>query len=72
MSDPQSLVNAMKDCDGVFSIQNYFEYGGEKEIQFGKNMLMQQKKAIFLILFITRFVEPIVIQAYHISRLKIK
>jgi uncharacterized protein YbjT (DUF2867 family) len=38
MSDPQSLVNAMKGCDGVFSIQNYFECGGEKEIQYGKNM----------------------------------
>ncbi len=45
MSDPQSLVNAMKDCDGVFSIQNYFEYGGEKEIQFGKNMADAAKKS---------------------------
>jgi uncharacterized protein YbjT (DUF2867 family) len=24
MSDPLSLVNAMKDCDGVFSIQNFY------------------------------------------------
>lgn len=45
MSDPQSLLNAMMDCDGVFSIQNYFEYGGEKEIQYGKNMADAAKKS---------------------------
>jgi uncharacterized protein YbjT (DUF2867 family) len=45
MSDPVSLVNAMKDCDGVFSIQNYFEYGGEKEIRYGKNMADAAKKS---------------------------
>jgi uncharacterized protein YbjT (DUF2867 family) len=38
ISDKLSLVTAMKDCSGVFSIQNYFEYGAEKEILFGKNM----------------------------------
>src|SRR5438874_4744275 len=38
MSDPQSLLNAMKDCYGVFSVQNFFEYGAESEVQFGKNM----------------------------------
>lgn len=45
MSDPASLVDAMKDCDGVFSIQNYFEYGAEKEVQYGKNMADAAKKA---------------------------
>src|SRR5258706_2160002 len=44
MSDPQSLFNAMKGCDGVFSIQNFFEYGTEKEIQYGKNMADAAKK----------------------------
>src|SRR5450432_353648 len=44
MSDIPSLVNAMKDCNGVFSIQNFFEYGAEKEIQFGKNMADAAKK----------------------------
>ena len=45
MGDPQSLLNAMKGCDGVFSIQNYFEYGAEKEIQYGKNMADAAKKS---------------------------
>ena len=45
MSDPQSLVNAMKECNGVFSIQNYFECGGEKEIQYGKHMADAAKKS---------------------------
>jgi uncharacterized protein YbjT (DUF2867 family) len=45
MSDPPSLLNAMKGCDGVFSIQNYFEYGAEKEIQYGKNMADAAKKS---------------------------
>ena len=39
MSNPDSLVNAMKECHGVFSVQNFFEYGAEKEIRFGKNMV---------------------------------
>lgn len=38
MANLQSLKEAMKNCDGVFSVQNYFEYGAEKEIAFGKNM----------------------------------
>ena len=38
MSDIQSLMDAMIGCAGVFSIQNYFECGGDKEIQYGKNM----------------------------------
>jgi uncharacterized protein YbjT (DUF2867 family) len=45
MSDPPSLVNAMKECDGVFSIQNYFECGGDKEIQYGKNMADAAKQS---------------------------
>jgi uncharacterized protein YbjT (DUF2867 family) len=45
MADPQSLLAAMKGCDGVFSIQNYFEYGAEKEIQYGKNMADAAKKS---------------------------
>jgi uncharacterized protein YbjT (DUF2867 family) len=45
MGDPQSLLYAMKGCDGVFSVQNYFEYGAEKEIQYGKNMADAAKKS---------------------------
>src|SRR5258706_1133410 len=45
MSDPQSVLKAMKGCDGVFSIQNYFEYGAENEIQYGKNMADAAKKS---------------------------
>jgi uncharacterized protein YbjT (DUF2867 family) len=45
MADPPSLLNAMKDCDGVFSIQNYFEYGAENEILYGKNMADAAKKS---------------------------
>ena len=45
MSDPASLLSAMKGCDGIFSIQNYFEYGGAKEIQYGKNMADAAKKS---------------------------
>ena len=45
MSDTQSLQNAMQGCDGVFSIQNYFECGLEKEIQYGKNMADAAKKS---------------------------
>ena len=44
MSNPQSLTDAMQNCDGVFSIQNYFEYGAEKEIAFGKNLANAAKK----------------------------
>ena len=35
----------MEACDGVFSIQNYFEYGAEKEILYGKNMADAAKKS---------------------------
>jgi uncharacterized protein YbjT (DUF2867 family) len=45
MSDPGSLLNAMKDCDRVFSIQNFFEYGAEKEKTYGKNMADAAKKS---------------------------
>src|SRR5450432_1813753 len=45
MSDPLSLLNAMKDCYGVFSVQNYFEYGAEREILYGKNMADAAKKS---------------------------
>ncbi len=45
MSDPESLVKAMKDCYAVFSIQNFFEYGAELEIRYGKNMADAAKKA---------------------------
>jgi uncharacterized protein YbjT (DUF2867 family) len=45
MSNLQSLKDAMKNCDGVFSIQNYFEYGAEKEIAFGKNMADAAKQS---------------------------
>lgn len=38
MSDPRSLIRAMQGCDGVFSTQNYFEYGAAKEVLYGKNM----------------------------------
>jgi uncharacterized protein YbjT (DUF2867 family) len=45
MSDPDSLQRAMKGCYGVYSVQNYFEYGGIKEIQYGKNMADAAKNA---------------------------
>jgi uncharacterized protein YbjT (DUF2867 family) len=45
MSDTASLVKAMEGCYGVYSIQNYFEYGGEKEILFGKNMVDAARKS---------------------------
>jgi len=45
MSDPSSLLNAMKGCDRVFSVQNFFEYGAEKEIEYGKNMADTAKKS---------------------------
>src|SRR5450432_1381589 len=38
MADSQSLLSAIEGCYGVFSIQNYFEYGAENEIKYGKNM----------------------------------
>jgi uncharacterized protein YbjT (DUF2867 family) len=44
MSDTTSLIKAMEGCHGVYSIQNYFEYGGEKEILFGKNIADAAKK----------------------------
>ncbi len=45
MADTASLVKAIEGCYGVFSLQNYFEYGGDKEVQFGKNMADAAKKA---------------------------
>ncbi|MFN0032706.1 MAG: NmrA/HSCARG family protein [Flavobacteriales bacterium] len=45
MANLQSLIEAMTNCDGVFSIQNYFEYGAEKEIEFGKNMADAAKQS---------------------------
>lgn len=44
MADLPSLVNALKGCDGVFSVQNYFECGGENEIRYGKNMVDAARK----------------------------
>ncbi|HMJ71086.1 MAG TPA: NmrA/HSCARG family protein [Cyclobacteriaceae bacterium] len=45
MADPDSLVRAMQGCDGVFSIQNYFECGEANEIQYGKNMADASKRS---------------------------
>ncbi len=45
MSNIQSLKDAMKNCYGVFSIQNYFEYGAEKEISYGKNVADAAKQS---------------------------
>jgi uncharacterized protein YbjT (DUF2867 family) len=44
MGDPDSLVHAMNDCYAAFSIQNFFEYGAELEIRYGKNMADAAKK----------------------------
>jgi uncharacterized protein YbjT (DUF2867 family) len=44
MSDPVSLENAMRDCCSVYSIQNFFEYGADREILYGKNMADAAKK----------------------------
>lgn len=38
MSNIDSLKKAMEGCYGVYSVQNFFEYGGIKEIEYGKNM----------------------------------
>lgn len=38
LSNLKSLMSAMNGCDGVFSIQNYFECGGDKEVEYGKNL----------------------------------
>ena len=45
MSDTSSLVAAMKGCDGVFSVQNYFEYGGKKEMEYGNNLVDAAKQS---------------------------
>jgi uncharacterized protein YbjT (DUF2867 family) len=45
MTDIQSLIKAMEGCTGVYSVQNFFEYGGEKEILYGKNMAEAAKKS---------------------------
>lgn len=45
MSNLQSLIAVMKGCDGVFSIQNYFECGAEKEVEFGKNLANAAKQS---------------------------
>jgi uncharacterized protein YbjT (DUF2867 family) len=39
MADTSSLRKAMEGCYGVYSMQNYFEYGGEKEILYGHHMV---------------------------------
>jgi uncharacterized protein YbjT (DUF2867 family) len=44
MGNPDSLIHAMTDCYAVFSIQNFFEYGAEPEIRYGKNMADAAKK----------------------------
>lgn len=44
MSNLQSLISAMNGCDGVFSIQNYFECGGEKEMEYGNNLANAAKQ----------------------------
>jgi uncharacterized protein YbjT (DUF2867 family) len=45
MADIKSLTHAMGDCDGVFSVQNFFEYGADKEIQYGKNLADAAKQS---------------------------
>jgi uncharacterized protein YbjT (DUF2867 family) len=45
MGDPDSLIHAMTDCYAVFSIQNFFEYGADLEIRYGKNMAEAAKRA---------------------------
>ena len=45
MSDASSLVTAMEGCYGVFSVQNYFEYGAEKEIRYGSNLADAAKQS---------------------------
>jgi len=45
MASTPSLVDAMMGCDGVFSVQNYFEYGADNEVQYGKNMADAAKKS---------------------------
>lgn len=44
MSDTSSLTKAMEGCYGVFSMQNYFECGGDKEIVYGTNMTDAAKR----------------------------
>jgi uncharacterized protein YbjT (DUF2867 family) len=44
MGDPDSLAHAMNNCYAVFSIQNFFEYGAEFEIRYGKIMADAAKK----------------------------
>jgi uncharacterized protein YbjT (DUF2867 family) len=45
MADMASLERAMEGCHGAYSVQNYFEYGLEKEILYGKNMADAAKRA---------------------------
>jgi uncharacterized protein YbjT (DUF2867 family) len=45
MSDRQSLEKAMDNAYGVFSVQDYWIVGAEKEIQQGKNMADAAKEA---------------------------
>ena len=45
MSNIPSLERAMRGCYGVYSVQNYWEYGREKEILFGKNMVIAARKS---------------------------
>lgn len=51
MASIPSMISAMNGCDGVFSIQNYFEYGGEKEIEYGINVADAAKQC-----FISHFI----------------
>lgn len=45
MADTLSLISAMRGCTGVFSVQNYFEYGGQKEVQYGENLADAAKQS---------------------------
>lgn len=43
MDDPQSLTKAMENVYGVFSVQDFWIVGAEREIQQGKNMATAAK-----------------------------
>jgi uncharacterized protein YbjT (DUF2867 family) len=45
LGDPQSLVPAMAGAHGVYSVQNFWESGVEKEIEQGKNVADAAKAA---------------------------
>jgi uncharacterized protein YbjT (DUF2867 family) len=46
MDDVQSLEKAMAGCYGVYSVQDYWIVGADREIQQGKNMADAAKKAV--------------------------